>query len=88
MAVESPIVPPPQTREGRPLLQRGRGKDKFALFFAVFVFLALYSCSSGQRKAALVLSPADEAAIQAGEAFRRGDFSRAETVFNQALRLY
>ncbi len=34
------------------------------------------------------LSPADEAAIQAGDAFRRGDFSRAETIFNQALRLY
>lgn len=79
MAVKSPIVP---------LLQRGRGKDKFALFFVVFAFLALYSCSSGQGKAALVFSPADEAAIQAGEAFRRGDFSRAETVFNQALRLY
>ena len=61
---------------------------KTAFFLAFLVSLALYSCSSGQRKAALVLSPADEAAIQAGDAFRRGDFSRAETVFNQALRLY
>lgn len=79
MAVKSPIVP---------LLQRGRGKHKFALFLALFLFLALYSCSSAERNAAPALSPADEAAIQAGEAFRRGDFSRAETVFNQALRLY
>ncbi|MBI5237416.1 MAG: tetratricopeptide repeat protein [Deltaproteobacteria bacterium] len=88
MAVKSPIVPLMETFRGRPLLQRGRGKDKFALFFVAFAFFALYSCSAAQKNAEPVLSSADEAAIQAGEAFRRGDFSRAETIFNQALRLY
>ncbi len=56
--------------------------------FLLALTASICSCSSGRKNALPALSQADEAAVQAGDAFRRGDFGRAKGVFHQALRLY